>query len=52
MKYELNLIERYKENESKGFSAGVAEGEALRESRGIKISETQGEANATSCIVK
>ena len=40
MKYELNLIEKYKE--------GMASGEA----KGISIGEARGEANATNRIVK
>ena len=44
MKYELNLIESYKDGKAEGMSIGEAKGEA----KGISI----GEANATSRMVK
>ena len=40
MKYELNLIEKYKEGEASG------------EAKGISIGRAEGEANATNRMVK
>ena len=44
MKYELNLIEKYKE--------GMASGEARGEARGISIGEARGVSNERSRMVK
>ena len=42
MKYELNLIEKYKDGEAKGISIGRAEGEANATNRMVKSFKEQG----------
>lgn len=42
MKYELNLIEKYKDGKSEGISIGRAEGEANERSRMVKSFKEQG----------
>ena len=48
MKYELNLIEKYKEGKAEGITEGRAEGISIGRAEGVSI----GEANATSRMVK
>ena len=42
MKYELNLIEKYKDGEAKGISIGRAEGEANATNRIVKEMNANG----------
>ena len=48
MKYELNLIESYRDGKAEGMNEGRAEGISIGEAKGISI----GEANATCRMVK